>query len=69
MAMETTPEVFTALSAFPVFMKYVSEWRELERQYYQIPSWRIFKQLKNIKQRENLTRVFVARMKKHGVIK
>lgn len=51
------------------FVKYVEEWRDLERQYYAIPSWRIFKQLRNIKQRETLTRVFVARMKHHGVIK
>lgn len=51
------------------FIKYVEDWRELDRQYYQIPSWRIFKQLKNIRQREQLTRVFVARMKHNGVIK
>lgn len=67
--MKTTPQVFTALSTFTAFMKYIEEWRELERQYYQIPSWRFFKQLKNIRQRETLTRVYVARMKKWGVIK
>lgn len=51
------------------FMKYVADWRELERQYYRIPSWRWFKQLRNIKKRENLTRVYVARMRHWGIIK
>lgn len=50
------------------FKSYVAEWRELERQYYRIPSWRVFKQLSNIKRREKLTRVFSQRMKKWGVI-
>lgn len=66
--MNVTPEVFTALSAFPRFMKYIEEWRELERQYYHIPSWRTFKQLKNIRQREKLTKAYVAQMKEWGVI-
>lgn len=51
------------------FIKYVEEWRELDREYYRIPGWRIFKQRRNLKKRETLTRVFVARMKHHGVIK
>lgn len=50
------------------FKSYIAEWRELERQYYRIPSWRVFKQLQNIKQREKLTRLFTARMKNWGVI-
>lgn len=58
-----------ATQVITTFIKYVEDWRELDRQYYQIPSWRIFKQLKNIRQREQLTRVFVARMKHNGVIK
>jgi hypothetical protein len=51
------------------FQNYIKEWHELDVEYHKIPSWRIIKQLKNIKERENLTRVFVARMKYHGVIK
>ena len=51
------------------FQKYIKEWHDLDVAYYKIPSWRIFKQLKNIRQREQLTRVFVDRMKHHGVIK
>jgi len=51
------------------FQNYVKEWHALDVAYYQIPGWRIFKQLRNIKQREELTRVFVARMKHHGIIK
>lgn len=58
-----------ATQVITTFIKYVEDWRELDRQYYEIPSWRIFKQLKNIRQREQLTRVFVARMKHNGVIK
>jgi hypothetical protein len=50
-------------------LKYVAEWRAFENEYYQIPSWRWIKQLRNIKQRENLTRVFTARMKHWGIIK
>lgn len=50
------------------FMKYVADWRELERQYYRIPSWRWVKQLRNIKKREQLTRVYVARMRHWGII-
>lgn len=50
------------------FTKYVDEWRELDRQYAEIPSWRIFKQLSNIRKREKLTRLFTARMKKWGII-
>ena len=51
------------------FVKYVEEWQKLDAEYYRIPSWRIFKQLKNIREREKLTRVFTARMKHYGVIK
>ena len=58
-----------ATQVITTFIKYVEDWRELDRQYYQIPRWRIFKQLKNIRQREQLTRVFVARLKHNGVIK
>lgn len=50
------------------FMAYVNEWCELERQYYRIPSWRWFKQMSNIRQREQLTRVYVARMKHWGIL-
>lgn len=51
------------------FMKYVADWRALEREYYRIPSWRWFKQLRNIKKREKLTRLYVARMRHWGIIK
>lgn len=51
------------------FVKYIEEWHKLDVEYYTIPSWRIFKQLKNIRQREKLTRIFTARMKHYGVIK
>lgn len=54
---------------FTAFMKYVEEWQELEREYYKIPGWRIIKQIRNIKKRETLTRVYTARMKKWGIIK
>lgn len=68
-AMNTTPEIFTALSVYNAFMKYVQEWQALEREYYSIPSWRWFKQMRNIRQREALTRVYIARMRKYGIIK
>lgn len=66
--MKTTPELFTALSVYNAFMQYVSAWRKLEQQYYHIPSWRIFKQLSNIRQREKLTKAYVKRMVDWGVI-
>lgn len=47
---------------------YIAEWRRLEAEYYKIPSWRIFKQLKNIKQREKLTKAYEAKMKDWGLI-
>lgn len=57
-----------SIQLITVFLEYIEEWRDLERKYYQIPSWRWLKQLNNIKEREHLTRVFVARMKHRGVI-
>lgn len=57
-----------SVAVFEALTKYIADWRELERQYYQIPSWRIFKQLSNIRQRERLTKLFVARMKHWGVL-
>lgn len=51
-----------------IFTDYVDQWRELDNQYARIPGWRIFKQLRNIRKRERLTRLFTARMKKYGVI-
>lgn len=59
----------TGIEVVTAFQKYIKDWRELEAAYYRIPSWRWFKQLSNIRQREQLTRVYVARMKKWGVIK
>lgn len=50
------------------FQNYVRDWRALEAEYYRIPSWRWIKQLQNIKERENLTRIYVARMKKWGLL-
>ena len=50
------------------FQRYVKEWRRLETEYYQIPSWRVFKQLRNIHRREALTRRYAARMKYWGVL-
>lgn len=57
-----------SVAVFQAFQRYIAEWRELERQYYQIPSWRLFKQLQNIRKREKLTRLFVARMKHWGIL-
>lgn len=50
------------------FMAYIADWRELDREYSRIPSWRHIKQLRNIKKREKLTRLYVARCKKRGII-
>lgn len=47
---------------------YIAEWRQLESAYYRIPSWRQFKRLKNIKQREKLTKAYEAKMKDWGLI-
>lgn len=57
------------LADFPaIFIKYCNDWRELERQYYRIPGWRLIKQMQNIRKREHLTRVFTAQMKHRGII-
>jgi hypothetical protein len=48
--------------------QYMAEWRQLEAEYYKIPSWRHFKQMRNIKQREQLTRLFATKMQKWGLI-
>ena len=58
----TADEVMQALTA------YIKEWRELENQFYQISDWRWFKQMANIRKREQLTRVYVARMRHWGVL-
>ncbi len=47
---------------------YIAEWQALEAEYYRIPSWRTFKQLKNIRQREKLTKAYTAKMKKWGIL-
>lgn len=57
-----------SVAVFEALTKYIADWRELERQYYKIPSWRLFKQLSNIRHRERLTKLFVARMKHWGVL-
>lgn len=58
----------TSVEIMLALQKYIKEWRELEAAYYRIPSWRIFKQLSNIRQREKLTRVYTARMKHWGIL-
>lgn len=58
----------SAVAVLEQLKKYMAEWRELENQYYQIPSWRWIKQHRNISKRMALTRVFTARMKHWGVI-
>lgn len=50
------------------FSAYLAEWHRLEQEYYRIPSWRTFKQLKNIRQREKLTKAYEATMKQRGII-
>lgn len=47
---------------------YIADWRKLEAEYYKIPSWRFFKQMRNIKQREQLTKQFELKMKDWGLI-
>lgn len=47
---------------------YIRAWQKLEREYRQIPSWRSFKQLRNIRQREKLTKAYIERMKEWGIM-
>lgn len=49
------------------FPQYLAEWKRLEQEYSRIPSWRTFKQLRNIRQREKLTKAYTARMKEWGI--
>lgn len=49
------------------FFEYIRQWEELDREYYQIPSWRIIKQLRNIRKREKLTKAWAQRMREAGV--
>lgn len=48
------------------FMQYIDEWQDLDREYRTIPSWRIFKQLSNIRKRERLTKAYVKKMRAAG---
>ncbi len=48
----------------PAFKKYIAEYKKLEVEYSRIPNWRIFKQLRNIKKRETLTRIFTTKSRK-----
>lgn len=50
--------------AIPALVKYINQYKELEFEYTRIPSWRFIKQWKNIKARENLTRVFKMKTRK-----
>lgn len=50
------------------FRAYVSQWQALEREYNRIPSWRTFKQLRNIRKREKLTKAYTAKMKEWGIL-
>lgn len=58
----------SAVAVLEQLKAYIAEWQKLEREYYRIPSWRTFKQLKNIRQRERLTKAFTLKMKRWGVI-
>lgn len=63
--------IFTQDQTHPIiteFPAYLEEWRMLEEAYYQIPSWRIFKQLRNIRLREQLTRDYERKMQAWGLI-
>jgi hypothetical protein len=46
---------------------YVNTYAELEKEYSSIPNWRFFKQMRNLKKRERLTREFKTRMFELGV--
>lgn len=46
------------------FIKYIEDYKKLSFEYSKIPNWRWLKQFRNIKQRESLTRVFVAKTRK-----
>lgn len=50
------------------FMAYQAEWKRLAAEYDRIPSWRTFKQLRNIKQREKLTKAYTAQMIAWGIV-
>lgn len=58
----------TGVEMMAALQKYISEWQALDAEYYRIPSWRIFKQIKNIRQREKLTKAYTAKMKEWGII-
>lgn len=49
------------------FLDYIDQWNELDRAYYQIPSWRIFKQFSNMRKREKLTKAWAKRLREAGV--
>lgn len=67
--LDDTKATIEPMEFIRIFTEYVDQWQELDNQYANIPEWRIFKQLSNIRKREKLTRLFTARMKKYGVIK
>jgi hypothetical protein len=48
----------------PTLIKYMFEMKSLEFEYSKIPNWRWIKQFRNIKERETLTRLFMAKTRK-----
>lgn len=50
------------------FRNYLNSYLELEREYMRIPNWRYFKKMKNIRQRETLTRQYKLQMFELGVL-
>lgn len=51
-----------------IFREYLNKILELEKEYLQIPSWRFFKQMKNIRKREKLNRDYKVKMFELGVL-
>jgi len=49
------------------FMAYTADWKRLDQEYYRIPSWRWIKQMRNIRQREKLTKAYTAKMREWGI--
>lgn len=57
-----------AYQVVKAFKDYLNEHAELEKEYTRIPNWRHFKQMKNIRKREKLTRQYKLRMFELGVL-
>lgn len=51
----------------PALLRYVDEHNRLEAECYQTSAWRPLRRLRNLRKREAMTRVFLAKLRKYDI--